>query len=269
VGARKLLIAYNIYLNTSDVSVARGIAQAIRSSNGGLPHVKAIGVEMKTRGLAQVSINLTDFEQTPLHRVFDLVKSEAERRGSAVVGSEIIGLVPRSAIELSPEDYLQLENFSPAQVLENRLAAVAGILLPSPALAAEPVTALRPLVDTLRSAVQGFSARPSNAPPQALPRSNAAIDRAPEAAAKSHLEAASAAAEIYERLVQLEAMAAPSILPDLQAVKQAAMAAVRGALESAVALLPSLQDAGTLARIKSGTAEIEAKLTRKPVATGK
>ena len=132
VGVRKLLIAYNIYLNTSDVTVAREIARAIRSSSGGLRHVKAIGVEMKTRGLAQVSINLTDFEQTPLHRVFEMVKREAERRGCAVAGSEIIGLIPRKAIELASEDYLLLENFSPAQVLENRLAAVAGILPPLP-----------------------------------------------------------------------------------------------------------------------------------------
>ncbi len=269
VGARKLLIAYNIYLNNSNLSVAREIARAIRFSNGGLPHVKAIGVEMKTRGLAQVSINLTDFEQTPLHRVFEMVKSEAERRGCEVIGSEIIGLVPRKAIELSPEDFLLLENFSPAKVLENRLAAVAGILPPTPTLPAEPAAALRPLVNSLREAVQGFSDRPSTAPPKALPKSKVAIDRGPEAAVKSHLEAASAAAEIYERLVQLEAIATPSILPDLQAIKQAAMAAVRGALESAEALLPSLQDAGTLARIKSGTAEIEAKLTRKPVATGR
>jgi len=269
VGTRKLLIAYNIYLNTSDVSVARGIAQAIRSSNGGLPNVKAIGVEMKTRSLAQVSINLTDFEQTPLDRVFEMVKSEAEQRGCAVVGSEIIGLVPRRAIELSPENFLQLENFSPAQVLENRLAAVAGLLLSSPALPAEPVAALRPLVDTLRSAVQGFSDRPSTASPNAPPRTQAANDRGPEAALKAHLQAASAAVEIYERLVQLEGMAAPSIVPDLQVVKQAAMAAARGALESAEALLPSLQDAGTVARIKSGTAEIEAKLNKKPVTTGR
>jgi glutamate formiminotransferase len=131
VGARKVLIAYNIYLNTSDVSVAKEIARAIRSSNGGLPNVKAIGVEMKTRGLAQVSINLTDFEVTPLHRVFEMVKREAEHRACTVVGSEIIGLVPRKAMELSREYDLQLEHFSPACVLENRLAAVAGIL-PSP-----------------------------------------------------------------------------------------------------------------------------------------
>jgi len=132
VGARKLLIAYNIYLSTSDVSVARDIACAIRSSSGRLPCVKAIGVQMKTRGLAQVSINLTDFEVTPLHRVFEAVKREAELRGHAVVGSEIIGLVPLKAIELSRGHDLQLENFSPERVLENRLASVAGIPLPAP-----------------------------------------------------------------------------------------------------------------------------------------
>src|SRR5579862_2516067 len=267
VSARKLLIAYNIYLNTKNVSVAREIAQAIRSSSGGLPSVKAIGVEIKTRGLAQVSINLTDFEQTPLHRVFERVKSEAERRGCAIVGSEIIGLVPRKAIELSPEDFLLLENFSPAKVLENRLAAVAGILLPSSAQLVEPGATLRAPANSLYEADQGHSDRPSTASHVTPPRSE--VDRGPEAAVKSHLEAAYAAAEIYERVVQLEGMAAPSIHPDLQAVKQAAMAAVRGALESAKALLPSLQDAGTLARIKSATGEIEAKLSRKPVATGK
>jgi len=132
VGARKILIAYNIYLNTTDVSVAREIARTIRSSSGGLPNVKAIGVEMKTRGLTQVSINLTDFHVTPLHRVFEMVNLGAESRGCTVVGSEIIGLVPRVAIELSRGYDLQLENFSPARVLENRLAAVAGILRSPP-----------------------------------------------------------------------------------------------------------------------------------------
>jgi glutamate formiminotransferase len=142
VGARKLLIAYNIYLNTSNASPAREIARAIRSSSGGLPNVKAIGVEMKSRGLTQVSINLTDFEVTPLHRVFETVQREAERRSCAVVGSEIIGLVPRQAIELSRECDLQLENFSLAQVLENRLAAVAGILPSLPVHMAEQTAAL-------------------------------------------------------------------------------------------------------------------------------
>ena len=268
VGARKFLIAYNIHLNTSDVSIAREIARAIRSSSGGLRHVKAIGVELKTRSLAQVSINLTDFEQTPLHRVFEMVKREAERHGCAVVGSEIIGLVPRKAIELSGEYDLQLENFSPAQVLENRLAAVAGILPSLPANPAEPVAALQPLVDTLRAAVQKFSERALHASQESPPGSQIAIERGPEDTAESHLETAYAAADIYVRLVQLESMAAPSILLDWLVVKQVAMAAARGALENAEALLPSLRDAGTVARIKSGTAEIEAKLSGKPVTTG-
>jgi glutamate formiminotransferase len=269
VGARKFLIAYNIYLNTIDVSVAREIARAIRSSSGGLPHVKAIGVEMKTRGLTQVSINLTDFEQTHLHRVFEMVKREAERHGCAVVGSEIIGLIPRKAIELSSEPYLQLENFSPAQVLENRLAAVAGILLAPPALPADQVAALRPLMNTLREAVQEFSERALDTSHETPPGCQIAIEPGPEDTAASHLEAAIAAVEIYERLVQLETMAAPSMLLDWLALKQAAMAAARGALESAEALLPSLRDAGTVARIKFGTAEIDAKLSGKPVTTGK
>ena len=269
VSARKMLIAYNIYLSTTDISVAREIARAIRSSSGGLRHVKAIGVEMKTRGLTQVSINLTDFEQTPLHRVFESVKLEAERRGCEVVSSEIIGLVPRKAVELSAEDYLLLENFSPAQVLENRLAAVAGILPSTPTLPAEPRTALQPLVDTLREAVQEFSGRALGASQEALSGSQITAERRPERAAESHLEAAFAATEIYVRLVQLEAMAAPSMLLDWLTVKQAAIAAARGALESAEALLPSLRDAGMAERIKSASAEIEAKLSGKPVTTGK
>src|SRR6202030_4864563 len=92
VGARKFLIAYNINLDTHDVSVAKKIAKAIRFSSGGLRYVKAMGVDLKARALAQVSINLTDFEQTPLHRVFEMVKREAEHYGCAIVGSEIVGL---------------------------------------------------------------------------------------------------------------------------------------------------------------------------------
>jgi glutamate formiminotransferase len=268
VGVRKVLVAYNIYLNTSDVSVAKEIARAIRSSSGGLPHVKAIGVEMKTRGLTQVSINLTDFEETPLHRVFETVKHEAELRGCAVIGSEIIGLIPRKAIELSAEYDLQLENFSPARVLENRLAAVAGILLPPPNLPAESVATLQPLVDTLRESIQGFSERALDAPREALSNSQTAIERGPEETADSFLGAAFAAGEMYERLVQLEAVAAPSMLLDWLALKQAAMAAARGALESADALLPSLRDASTVARIKSGRDEIEAKLSGKRLTAG-
>jgi glutamate formiminotransferase/formiminotetrahydrofolate cyclodeaminase len=130
VGARKFLIAYNVNLNTSDVGVANKIAKAIRFSSGGLRYVKSMGVELKARNLAQVSINLTDFEQTPMHRVFEMVKREAERYGVMPVGSEIVGLVPKKAIEMAADFFLQLENFSPEQVFENRLAdALSGVPL--------------------------------------------------------------------------------------------------------------------------------------------
>lgn len=126
VGARKFLIAYNINLNTPDLEIAKKIAKTIRFSNGGLRYVKAMGVNLRARGLAQVSINLTDFEQTPIHRVFEMVEREARRYGAAIVGSEIVGLVPKRAIEMTADFYLQLENFSPEQVLENRLTASLG-----------------------------------------------------------------------------------------------------------------------------------------------
>lgn len=125
VGARKFLIAYNINLNTPDVGIAKAIAKTIRFSSGGLPYVKAMGVDLKARNLAQVSINLTDFEQTSISRVFELVRNEAARHGVTIVGSEIVGLVPKRALEDAAEFYLQLENFDPdKQILENRLAAV-------------------------------------------------------------------------------------------------------------------------------------------------
>jgi len=124
VGARKFLIAYNVNLNTPDVAIANKIAKAIRFSSGGLRYVKSMGVELKARNLAQVSINLTDFEQTPMHRVYEMVKREAQRYGVAPVGSEIVGLVPKKAIELAADYFLQLEDFSPSQILENKLGSV-------------------------------------------------------------------------------------------------------------------------------------------------
>ncbi|MGC2531144.1 MAG: glutamate formimidoyltransferase [Candidatus Acidiferrum sp.] len=133
VGARKFLIAYNVNLNTADIAIANKIAKAIRFSSGGLRYVKSMGVELKARNLAQVSINLTDFEQTPMHRVYEMVKREAEHYGAVPVGSEIVGLIPKKAIEMAADFFLQLENFSPAQVFENKLAAaLSGTLLEAP-----------------------------------------------------------------------------------------------------------------------------------------
>lgn len=122
VGARKALIAYNIFLNTPDVEIAKQVAKAVRSSSGGLRFVKGAG--FLVRGLAQVSMNLTDFEQTPIYRVFELVKREAARHGVGVVSSEIVGLIPKKALESAAEWFLQVENFNMSMILENRLAAV-------------------------------------------------------------------------------------------------------------------------------------------------
>ena len=124
VGARKALIAYNVFLNTADVEVAKKIAKAVRASSGGFRFVKGAG--FLVRGMAQVSMNLTDFEQTPIHRVFEFVKREAARYGVAPVSSEIVGLIPKRALEQAAEWFLQVENFDSSLILENRLAAVMG-----------------------------------------------------------------------------------------------------------------------------------------------
>jgi len=121
IGARPFLIAYNINLGTDDLSVAKTIAKAIRQSGGGLRYVKAMGFELKDRGIVQVSINMVNFKGTPLFRAFEMVKSEAARYGVPVVGSEIVGLVPADALVDTADFYLRLENFKRDQILENRL----------------------------------------------------------------------------------------------------------------------------------------------------
>ena len=122
VGARKFLIAYNVFLNTGNVDVAKKIAKAVRHSSGGMRFVKGAG--FLVRGMAQVSMNLTDFEQTPIHRVFEFVKREAARYGAVPVSSEIVGLIPKLALEQAAEWFLQVENFDSSLILENRLAGV-------------------------------------------------------------------------------------------------------------------------------------------------
>lgn len=120
VGCRMPLVAFNINLSTDDVSIASKIAKIIRRSSGGFDCVKALGVMLEERNIAQVSINMTDFNRTPLYRVLELVKAEAARWGVHVVGTEIIGLTPMRALVDSAEYYLQIENFSAdRQILEN------------------------------------------------------------------------------------------------------------------------------------------------------
>jgi glutamate formiminotransferase len=124
VGARMPLIAYNINLATDRLDVAKKIAAAIRQSSGGFRYVKAAGFRLENRGIVQVSMNLTNFEKTPIFRVFETVKREAARYGVAILESEIVGLVPSAALTGAAEFYLQLEGFNADQVLENRLRQI-------------------------------------------------------------------------------------------------------------------------------------------------
>src|SRR5213594_3816557 len=149
VGARKPLIAYNINLNTSDVSIAKEIAKRVRFSSGGLPFVKAMGVFLKDRNQAQVSMNLTDFEQTPVELVFETVRREAQRYGVNVIGSEIVGLIPQKALEQAATFYLQVENFRPSMILENRLSEV---MPDAPASTGGMAETVRPFINRVASA---------------------------------------------------------------------------------------------------------------------
>ncbi len=119
IGARMPLIAFNVYLNTDDVDIAKAIARAVRHSSGGLRYVKALG--LRVGGLAQVSMNLTDFRRTPLHRVVELIRREAARYGTTIRRSELVGLIPQQAILDAAAWYLQLDDLPPDRILENHL----------------------------------------------------------------------------------------------------------------------------------------------------
>jgi glutamate formiminotransferase len=121
IGARMPLIAYNVNLNCADIDIAKSIAKAIRHSSGGLKYVKALGLEIKERGIVQISMNLTNYQKTPVHRVFEMIKSEAARYGVDIQGSEVIGLIPMDALVDTADFYLRIENFNKSQILENRL----------------------------------------------------------------------------------------------------------------------------------------------------
>ena len=144
VGARDPLIAYNVYLNTDDVEIAQKIARAIRHSSGGLRYVKALGVYIAQRGLAQVSMNMTNYHQTPLYRVFEMIRREAARYGVTVVGSEIVGLVPEGALLESAKYYLRLEDLSEEQLLERQE-------VPEEAPIAEPKADMRAFLEEVAS----------------------------------------------------------------------------------------------------------------------
>ena len=144
VGARPVLIAFNAYLATSDVAIAKKIAHSVRARDGGLAEVKALGFDIKERHQAQVSMNLTDYRKTPVHRALEAVRREAERYGVTVQEGEVVGLIPEDALFDAAEFYLQLNRFDRAQILERKVRAAG-----SGAVG-------RPLAD---STVAGFAAK--------------------------------------------------------------------------------------------------------------
>ncbi|MCW5963902.1 MAG: glutamate formimidoyltransferase [Bryobacterales bacterium] len=124
VGARKFLIAWNVLLKSDDLNAAREIAALVRQSSGGFPFVKALGLSLSSKGVTQVSMNLLDFEETPMQPIFDAIRQEAESRGIEVIGSELIGFVPRKALEVNVRQSLQFLNFEPGRVLEHRIESL-------------------------------------------------------------------------------------------------------------------------------------------------
>ncbi len=226
VGARKFLVAYNIFLNTADVSIAKKIAKAVRFSSGGLRFVKAAG--FLVRGMAQVSMNLTDFEQTPIHRVFEFVKREAARYGVVPVSSEIVGLIPKQALEQAAEWYLQVESFDSSLILENRLAAVMSGKMAVGGLRA----GIEPFIEQLAAATAtpggGSAAAASGAMAAGLAGMVASMSRGK----KAHVEHESQLSEAISRLTQLREQLKQAIDADAEAYN-VVMKAYKAAKESA------------------------------------
>jgi glutamate formiminotransferase len=292
VGARKFLIAYNINLNTADVEIAKRIAKAIRFSSGGFRYVKSMGLPLASRNLAQVSMNLTDFEQTPIHRVFEAVRAEAARYGASIVGSEIVGLIPKRALEMTAEWYLQVENFHPSLVLENRLAeatTVNGLNEFLDDLAAPTATpgggsaaaAAAAMAAALGAMVSGLAKLPTDAFEtdrklfaEAVKRDAASYDgvraaykrpkdeRAPfveqalHDAAAVPLEVAEAATLLKNRLRDLAASAPAKFGSDIETAQGLAQAGIDGALANVRINIASMKDESLVAPLRERLAKL-------------
>jgi glutamate formiminotransferase len=259
VGARKFLVAYNIFLNTADIAIAKKIARAVRFSTGGLRYVKAAG--FLVRGMAQVSMNLTDFEQTPVHRVFEFVKREAARYGAAPVSSEIIGLIPKLALEQTAEWYLQVENFDSSLILENRLAAVMGGKTAAGGLSAGIAPFIEQLAAPTATPGGGSAAAASGAMAAGLAGMVAAMSRGKKAYAEyeGHLsEAIGRLARLREELKSSIDADAASYNAVVKAYKQAKAAddggrAVNAALQEATRVpLGVAENAAAVEQIANG-----------------
>ena len=294
VGARKFLIAYNINLNTADLEIAKKIAKAIRFSSGGFRYVKSMGVPLASRNLAQVSMNLTDFEQTPMHRVFEAVRVEAARYGAAIVGSEIVGLIPKRALEMTAEWYLQAENFHPRLVLENRLAEAATMngglnefleelaaptATPGGGSAAAAAAAMAAALGAMVAALAKLPADAFDADrkffAEAVGRDAASyegvraaykkpkderapfVEQALHEAAKVPLEVAEAAARLGEMLRALASTAPEKFGSDIATAQSLTRAAIEGALANVRINLASMKDESAIAGVSGRLAKFQ------------
>ena len=256
VGARKFLIAYNVYLNTPNVDVAKSIAKAVRFSSGGMRFVKASG--FLVRGLAQVSMNLTDFEQTPLHRVFELVKREAARYGVVPLSSEIVGLIPKRAVEQAAEWFLQLENFDSTLILENRLAAVLSAKLAVGGLR----TGIEPFIEQLAAPTAVPGGGSASAASGAMAAGLASMVAAMSRGKKAYVQFESRLSEALARLSVLREALTAAIDADAAAydmVRKAYKAAKESAADAAHQVASALQRA---AAVPLGVAEMAAEVEK-------
>jgi len=240
VGARKFLVAYNVFLNTPDVDIAKKIAKAVRFSSGGLRFVKGAG--FLVRGMAQVSMNLTDFEQTPVHRAFEAVKREAARYGVVPVSSEIVGLIPKKALEQAAEWFLQVENFDSSLILENRLAAVVGGKMAVGGLRAGVEPFIEQLAAPTATPGGGSAAAASGAMAAGLANMVAAMSRGK----KAYVQHEAGLSEAIARLGQLREELKAAIDADAESYNLV-MKAYKAAKES------SAGDAGIAAALKQAT----------------
>ncbi len=283
MGARKLLIAWNINLDTQDLDIARRIARKIRASSGGLRHVKALGLPLASRNLVQVSMNLTDFQVTPPHVVFEVVKREAEAAGVRIASSELIGLIPKKAIEMAAGHWLEIEDFDSRRVLENRLAEarpggelspfierVAAPLSPegggsaaagSAAIAAalgSKIARLSRLDHSFREEMTWFSgaiARDAQAFQKVLMAEKGGDRRARQealaGAAAIPLEIAERAHALAAVLEELAPQVPVRFVSDLRAAVSLARAAVEAAVATASANVAAMDDDAARAELKS------------------
>jgi glutamate formiminotransferase / formiminotetrahydrofolate cyclodeaminase len=286
VGVRKFLIAYNVNLGTPDLNIAKKIAKTIRFSSGGFRYVKSLGIMLEGRNQAQVSINLTDFEQTSMHLVYETVRREAERYGVPVVGSEIVGLIPKKSLEMSAEYFLRFENFKPELVLENKMADAmasrSGLTEFLDALAAPTATpgggsasaaaaamsaALGAMVTKLAKMESSSFEDDRHFFTEAVDRDSKAFEdvmaayQRPKTERAPFVEQAMRGAtevplEVLERadamLTRMEALQIPArYASDLAVGKALAAAAKTGALENVSINLESIKDAGFKASVQS------------------